>query len=147
MKKIVITSIILLFTGCTLKNSDNLSNSIDINIEANLEASITVGDKITGTGYETIILGVFRVPGTRYSAHGVTTDATSTSENLGYMPISYALNFIDYAKGEAVHDALTSSNADLIISPQFIITEENFLLYKTIKCEVNGYKGTIKNIK
>ena len=147
MKKAVLITSLLFLAGCTLRNSDNLSSQININVESNLEANITVGDKITGVGYETVVLGIFRVPGTRYSAHGVTNNATSASENFTYMPLSYTLNFVEYAKGEAIYDALTSSNADLIISPQFIITEENFFLYKTIKCEVSGWKGTIKSIK
>jgi len=147
MKKITLLFLLVL-TGCTFKNSDNLSSNININIESNLEANITVGEKISGIGHETIILGILRLPSTKYSAHGVTTNATIKSiENISYKPMSYILNYIEFAKGKAIHDAITSSNADLIINPQFIITEEDFFLYKTIKCEVSGWKGTIKTIK
>ena len=146
MKKIILMMLLLL-AGCTFKNTDHLSSNININVESNLEADINVGEKISGVGHETVIIGIFRVPGTKYSAHGVTSDATLSSKNIGFKPFSYLFNSIEFAKGEAVHDAITSSNADLIISPQFIITEEDFFLYKTIKCEVTGWKGTIKTIK
>ena len=56
-------------------------------------------------------------------------------------------NVVEHAKGQAIHDAITSSNADVIINPKFIITEQDFFLYKTVKCEVSGKKGTIKTIK
>ena len=30
-------------------------------------------------------------------------------------------NIIEHAKGQAIHNAITSSNADIIINPKFII--------------------------
>ena len=137
MKKISLLLIILLITGCTVRKSDNLSSNININIQSNLEADITVGEKISGTGYETVILGIFRLPSSKYSSYGITSDAIESS----------LFNFVENAKGKAIYNALNSSNADLIVHPQFIITEEKFFLYKSIKCEVNGWKGTVKTIK
>ena len=137
MKKIIILMTIFLMTGCTVRKSDDLSSNININIESNLEATITVGEKISGTGYETVILGLFRTPNSKYTSYGTTSDAVKSS----------FFNFVENAKGKAVYEAKKSSNADLIIHPEFIITEENFFFYKTIKCEVSGYKGTIKTIK
>ena len=32
-------------------------------------------------------------------------------------------------------------------NPKFIITEDDFFLFKTVKCQVTGKKGTIKSIK
>ena len=54
---------------------------------------------------------------------------------------------IENAKGEAVYDAINSSKADIIINPKFLITENDFFFYKTIKCEVTGLKGTIKKVQ
>ena len=113
-----------------------------------------IGDNITGTGSETTILFFFKLPGTRYRAEGNTTAMHSSSPSTLKFPILSSLfssfnpfNTTEQAKGEAIYDAITSSNADLIINPQFIITEQDYLFYKTVKCEVSGKKGTIKNIK
>ena len=146
-RTLLICSLILLTTGCTFKSSDQLSGNIDLKIESTLEADIKVGEKISGVGYETVVLGIFRIPNTKYTMHGVTSNATSASENFSYKPLSYMLNFVEFAKGKAVYDAITSTGSDLIINPQFTITEEDFILYKSIKCEVTGWKGTIKTIK
>ena len=153
MKKIFFVLTLILFS-CTNVSYNQLSGDIDVNVTANLEADITVGEKITGTGSETIIFFFFRLPGTRYKAEGYTSSMTSSSPSSFKFPIlsSSLSSFnpftaIQHAKGEAIHDAIQSSNADLIINPQFKITENDYFFYKIIKCEVTGKKGTIKKIK
>ena len=153
MKKILTILSLLLF-GCTNISYNQLSGDIDVNVTANLEANITVGDKITGTGTETTILFIFRLPGTRYRAEGNTSAMSSSSPSNFKTPIVSSIfsslnpfNIIEHAKGEAIYDAINSSNADLIINPQFSITEQDYFFYRTVSCEVTGRKGTIKNIK
>jgi len=153
MKKIFFILSLLLFS-CTNISYNQLSSDIDVNVTANLEATITVGEKITGTGSETTIFFFFRLPGTRYRAEGYTSSMNSASPATLKAPIvssfTSSLNpftVIQHAKGEAIHDAIQSSSADLIINPQFTITENDYFFYRTVKCEVTGKKGTIKKIK
>ena len=61
MKKITLTLFILLF-GCTNVSYNQLSGNIDVNVTADLEANITVGDNISGVGSETTILFLFKLP-------------------------------------------------------------------------------------
>ncbi len=153
MRYIVIV-IILFLTGCTNVSYNQPNNNLEINITSNLSADITVGDNITGNGTETVILWFFRLPGKRFKAEGnVSTLSTSSPANTKIPIISSLLNsinvfnVIENAKGHAIHDALTLSNADGIINPQFTITEDDFFIFKTVKCTVKGKKGTIKSIK
>ena len=154
MNRIIFILSTLLLFSCTNVSYNQLAGDIDVNVTADLEASITVGDKISGKGSETVILFLFRLPGTRYKAEGSTMAMSSSSPSKFKVPfLSSALGFMNpfnvtqHAKGEAIHDAITSSNADLIINPKFIITEQDYFFYKSVKCEVTGRKGTIKSFK
>ena len=144
----------LILFSCTNVSYNQLAGDIDIKVSADLDANITVGDKISGKGSETLILFIFRLPGTRYRAEGSGTTMSSTSPAQLKLPLYSSFlgfmnpfNIVEHAKGEAIHDAITSSNADLILNPKFTITEQDYFFYKSIKCEVTGRKGTIKSIK
>ena len=154
MRYITVLFAILYLSGCTNVSYNQPSNSLDINISSNLKADITVGDNISGNGTETVILWFFRLPGKRFKAEGNISAYSTSSPSTTKIPIISSLfnsinvfNIIENAKGQAIHDALTLSNADLIINPKFTITEDDFFLFKTVKCEVTGKKGTIKSIK
>ena len=55
MKYILIITA-LYFSSCTNVSYNQLSGNLDVNITANLNADITVGDDISGSGSETVIL-------------------------------------------------------------------------------------------
>ncbi|MDC1050756.1 hypothetical protein OAQ87_00995 [Candidatus Marinimicrobia bacterium] len=144
----------LLATSCTNVSYNQLDGNIEVSISANLEATITVGDKISGKGTETVILGFLRVPGKRFIADGDVVAYSSSSPAPVTIPIISSIfntingfNVIQNAKGQAIHDAITLSNADMIVNPKFTITENDFFLFKTVTCEVSGKKGTVKTIK
>jgi len=154
MKYIAIILTTLFLTSCTNVSYNQHLNSLDINVTSNLKADINVGDNISGKGTETVILWFFRLPGKRYKAEGSISAYSTSSPSTTKLPIVSSLlnsinvfNVIENAKGQAIHDALTLSNADLIINPKFTITEDDFFIFKTVKCEVTGKKGTIKSIK
>tara|TARA_Y100000590_G_C15528926_1_gene942373 strand:- start:201 stop:665 length:465 start_codon:yes stop_codon:yes gene_type:complete len=154
MKYILILFSILYFNSCTNVSYNQPTNSFDIKVTSNLKADINVGDDITGKGTETIILWFFRLPGKRFKAEGNIAAYSSSSPSTTKIPIVSSIfnsinvfNVIENAKGQAIHDAITLANADLIINPKFTITEDDFFIFKTVKCEVKGKKGTIKSIK
>jgi len=154
MRYILIFLGVLYFNSCTNVSYNQPSNSFDINVTSNLKADISVGDNISGKGTETVILWFFRLPGKRFKAEGNISAYSSSSPSNTKIPIVSSIfnsinvfNVIENAKGQAIHDAITLANADLIINPKFTITEDDFFLFKTVKCEVTGKKGTIKSIK
>ena len=147
-------SMLLIAFSCSNVSYNQLAGHIDVSVKAELEANITVGDNISGSGSETIVFFIFRWPGTKYRAEGSTTALSTSSPSTFKIPVlSNTLNglnpfnVIEHAKGQAIYNAITSANADVIINPKFIITEQDFFFYKTVKCEVTGKKGTIKTIK
>ena len=152
--KYICIIITLLITSCTNVSYNQLEGNVDVKITANLNADITVGDKITGTGSETVILWFFRLPGKRFKAEGDVVAYSSEYPSEINIPILSSFfnainvfNVVENAKGQAIHDAITLSNADLIVNPKFTITENDFFIFKSITCEVTGKKGTIKSIK
>ena len=152
--KYILIILAFLITSCTNVSYNQLDGNVDVNITANLNADITVGDKISGTGSETVILWLFRLPGKRFKAEGDVVAYSSSSPANMNIPVLSSLfslinvfNVVENAKGQAIHDAITLSNADLIVNPKFIITENDFFIFKSVKCEVTGKKGTIKSIK
>ena len=79
--------ILILFTGCTNISYNQLSSDLDVNVTANLNASITVGEKITGNGTETLLFWFFRLPGTKYRASGSTTSMSYNSPSTLKIPL------------------------------------------------------------
>ena len=151
MKKIIYLLFALVITGCSNVNYNQLTGNIDVTVKAELDATITVGENISGTGSETVLFFVFRWPGTRYRAEGNTVALNSSSPSSflvsGITESLNPFNIVEHAKGQAVYDAISTSNADVLINPKFTITIQDFLIYKTVRCEVTGKKGTIKTIK
>ena len=151
MKNIKYIAFALFIFGCSNVSYNQLTGDIDVTVKSELEATITVGDNISGTGSETVLFFIFRWPGTRYRAEGSTIALNSSSPasffSSGIASSLNPFNIAEHAKGQAIHDAITSSNADVIINPRFTITEQDFFVYKTVRCDVTGKKGTIKTIK
>ena len=94
------------------------------------------------------------MPGKRFKAEGDVVAYSSESPAEINIPILSSFfnainvfNVVENAKGQAIHDAITLSNADLIVNPKFTITENDFFIFKSVTCEVTGKKGTIKSIK
>jgi hypothetical protein len=141
----IITILIVLLNSCTNTSFNQLSSDININVEANLNATVKVGEKINGTGSESSFLWLFRVPGIKYRSSGANTSMTS-SYPAGNSILSM-FSIVENAKGEAIHDAITTSKADIIINPKFTITETDYFIFKTVKCEVTGLKGTINKVQ
>ena len=145
MRYYILTILIVLLNSCTNTSFNQLSSDIDINVEANLKATVKVGEKINGTGSESSFLWIFRVPGVKYRSSGANTSMTSSYP--GWWNIFSMFSIVENAKGEAIHDAITTSKADIIINPKFTITETDYLIFKTVKCEVTGLKGTINKVQ
>ena len=151
MNKITLMAIMLFMSNCSNVNYNQLTGNVEVSVKAELDATISVGENISGSGSETVLFFFFRWPGTRYIAESNTVDLNTSSPSSflasGVTESLNPFNIVQHAKGQAVYDAISSSNADIIINPKFTITVQDFLFYKTVKCDVTGKKGTIKTIK
>ena len=134
MKNGIMLAVSLLFvTGCaTVVHRSHVYKSIDITVDSALNAEIDANTdkKLRGTSRGTYLFGFIKVSGPNKYADG-------------YGGIGY----IDNCKSAAVYDALSKSEGDLLIYPQYKIVEENYLFYQMVKVEASGYEGKIKLIK
>ena len=152
IKYITLLTIIFL-SSCTNLSHSQLAGDVTVNVQANLNAQVTVGEQINGEGSETLLFWFLRFPGTRYRASGSTTSMTSNNPAVQSVPIISSfnmfnpLNIVENAKGEALYDAMSTTNADIIINPKYEIIETDYFFYKTVKCKVTGLKGTIKKVQ
>ena len=150
MKYSIIIMLTFFLNSCTNTSFNQLSGDIKVNIESNLDAKITVGEQITGTGSESVLFWFIRLPGTRFRASGNVASMSNSSPASMSLPLVNSVNFlniVENAKGEAIYDAINTSKADLIINPQYTIRENDYFFFKTVTCEVTGMKGTINKVQ
>ena len=74
-------------------------------------------------------------------------DKASSSIKLGPLSIPNPFDKTGKLKSAALYDAINKSGADLIVNPQYVVTVDNLLLFKTYNVNISGYKGTIKGFK
>lgn len=151
MKKIVapllLLSVVMLTSGCTIHNANTASAPLHVNLVSNdLKADVAVGEKISGQAKVTYFM-IFEFGGTGKYADGVSYDGTSTQVGGDIFAALLAGNTYAGVKSSAAYDAISKSNADVIISPRYVLEVQDFLIFKTVEAKVTGYKGTVKSIR
>ena len=139
MKQYLLIAIISILSACTAVHQG--SKSLNVNElhfkERPLEVSVLPGEKITGRA-ECIYLFGYPIYAPAYGVYGARLD---TSEG----------NFAgDRCTRGAFYQAVVSSNADVIISPQYRTVGNGILcvpgtgwcLFENRTITVSGYKGT-----
>ena len=111
------------------------------------EPIIDVGEKITGESSFTNVLWLFDVGTDSEFADGVVFGGTSSASDGSSFPFSAMPDPTAGVKSAAVYDALKKSGADVIIAPRYTLKSVNYVLFKTYKATVEGYRGTIKGFK
>lgn len=108
---------------------------------------VTTGDKISGEGSVTSILGGLIVLGDNKFADGVYYSTDLENKEAGFFANLFASDSAKEAKAAAAYDACAKSGADLIVIPNYVVEKKNYFVYSVIKAEVNGYKGVVKGVK
>jgi len=138
MRKIFLLSLIMIVSiSCSSLNKSVNKANFSASASTSLEADVEVGGKIKGTSKATLLFGFLQMPGgPNKFADGVFGQTfTNPFDPTGAL------------KSAAAYDAMTKSGADLIVNPQYVITVDNMLLFRSYKVDVTGYKGTIKGFK
>ena len=143
MKKILISIAVVAIAACTSTHQGTKSLNVDgLSLNARpLQVSVTPGEKISGTVECKNILGIpFLAPAKE--AYGARLE-TSAGNFAG-----------DRCTRGAIYNAIVSSNADVILAPQYTTTSKRFLCIPFIGClynhriiTVTGYKGTYQDIR
>ena len=136
MKKIIILLLsLIMLTSCgsyslnKSAGSAKLSTSLTIDPPENLSSSLAVGEKITGNASGTFLFGMFKLSGDNKYADDI------------YSGIGTLTNI----KAAAAYNALSSSGADIIVNPQYVVEKKVSLLYltTTYNVTVTGRAGNI----
>ena len=128
MRKIILLISLLVITACTTLNQSTIGVPVNVSATTHLDVDVEVGEKIYGEANATILFGKWCIDCPNEYADGVFGGA--------YSPI----------KAAAVYEAVTSSDADLIVNPQYVVVEEKNVFLTDVYIKVTGYKGTINKI-
>lgn len=145
MKNHIISLTLILFvalmSGCATKNASQYINPYAGATKSSLEADVSVGAEISGTSSATIIMGLFSVGADTKFADGVSYSANSSGSSLPFF------DSVGDIKAAATYNAITDANADVLVAPRYVVDVKNYFIFKKVKVEVTGYKGTLNGIK
>ena len=143
-----LATVFLLFASCTSINKSHLNSSIGITIDSPLDAKVDVDmtKKLVGYASGGYLFHVFKVAGDNKYADGVSYSASSAGGGiLGFLD---AFSKTSEVRSAAAYNAIRTSDADILINPQYVIEESNWNpFYKLIKVKVTGYPGKVISIK
>ena len=137
---------VLLLSGCSTTRMSSGSMSLEGQIDSDIKADVEVGQRISGESSFATLFSVINIGGPTEFADGVTY-GTASGGSAGLLGSVLGGGPVAKAKSAAAHDALTSSGADLIVSPQYSIQVKDYVVYKKLDVTVEGYKGTINSIE
>lgn len=135
---ICLGSLVALASGCATHNVSQYPSTVNAMVEAPLKADIQVGERITGASSSSILFGFINLGSDTKYADGVNYGVTGGPLAL--------MDPMAKVKSAAAYNALSASGADIIIAPRYTVDVSDYLIYKQIKVNVTGYKGTIKKI-
>ncbi|MBT3585263.1 MAG: hypothetical protein HN509_10165 [Halobacteriovoraceae bacterium] len=142
MKKgFLLISLLALFGGCTSINKSHMNGSIGITIQSQMEAKIDVDltRKLTGYASGGYLFHLFQISGDNKYADGIGYNGGKAS----WLPSK-----IEAIKSAAAYNAIRTSDADVIVSPQYVIEESHWNpFYKLVKVKVTGYAGKVVSIR
>ena len=139
---LTVAIIILMLSGCASLTKSQFSAPFTPGpiVNAPIKADIAIGEKISGKASSTTIFKIFKLGSSGKYASGVNYGINGGLGGFVYDPFSAD-------KEAAAYDAVTNSNADIILAPEYIIEVTDYLIFSKVHVTVTGYKGTIKGLK
>lgn len=143
IKFAALASAVVVAAGCHSFNTNKPSATLEPRLVTNeLRADIKVGEKISGESNLNVLFGFITFGGDSNFADGVAYDGIGGG---GLLP-SNPLNKVPQVQSAAAYNALAPVNGDVIISPRYEVTVDDFFVFKKIHVKVTGYKGTVNSI-
>lgn len=144
MKIISLTFLIFFVSSCSSINKGHLNSAIQLQVKSDLDAKIEVdtSKKLTGYASGVYLFHLFKISGdTRYA------DGIDYGDGAPGVLTEWFSNTYD-VKAAASYNAIRTSDADVLVSPQYVIEANNWNpFYKQIKVKVTGFPGKIVSIK
>ncbi len=147
----VILLVLAAFLGsCSSINKSHMNASIGISISSPMDAKIDVDmtKKLVGYASGGYLFHLLKVSGDSKYADGIAFNSPGGKEGGFFNGILNAISKVEEIKGAAAYNAIRTSDADVLINPQYIVEEGNWNpFYKLIKVKVTGYPGKVISIK
>lgn len=147
MKKLhLLPSIGLLFlASCsTTYNKSHKSGVLDLRVRSELQADIEVDmtKKISGAATHSKLFGIFDLQSSTNFVDGIQYGANDSTNFI------FSGGMVEEAKSAAAFNAIFPNNADIIVTPQYLIKVKKYFFgaYKEVTAQVSGYAGKVKNI-
>lgn len=143
IKFAALASAVVVAAGCHSFNTNKPSATLQPRLVTNeLRADIKVGERVTGESNLNVLFGFIAFGGDSNFADGVGYDGITSGGLLGSNP----LDKTPQVQAAAAYNALAPVNGDVLISPRYEITVDDFFVFKKIHVKVTGYKGTVNSI-
>lgn len=132
-------ALIGLTTGCSSTHESRGGYPVELKYDLTLKPDFKAeSNKVTGSSKLHNLFGVFT-----WGA-----DAFAEGVNYNYSGESFSLfNLYGKAKSAAAYDACAKSDADGLIAPNYKLHEKDYIVYRTVECEVNGFPGHVNGVE
>lgn len=139
----LILGLLVLISSCSSINKSHKNSSIAISIDTPMVAKVDVDmtKKLTGYASGGYLFHLLKMSGDNKYIDGVRFNGKSPS-------IFSIVSKISEVKAAATYNAVRTSEADILVDPQYVVEESNWNpFYKLIKVKVTGYPGRVISIK
>lgn len=133
-------AVAMVMTGCAVTHTNDAAAPVAFEVEApKMVADVTVGKKVVAG--EATVHNLFGI--ISWGVSSFADDAFAVTTNL---PIKLATGDT-VAKQGAAYNACAAAKADVILGAKYKLDITDYIVYKSIKCKVTGYPGTINGVK
>lgn len=132
-----------MLSSCSSIERSHNNRGIEISISSPMQAQIDVdlSNELVGYAYGGYLFNFLKVAGdTRY--------APGMDYPGGGKGLLNLFSRVDKVKAAAAYNAVRQSNADVLISPQYVVEETHWNpFWKSVKVKVTGYAGKVVAIR
>jgi hypothetical protein len=134
-----LAALVVLAMGCSATNVSSVPSSINAEIDTDLKAQVTVGPQISGKSSMNIIMNMFALGESKF-ADGVVYGSGGVSAPGLPDPVAKT-------KAAAAYNAVSTSGADVILAPRYVVEVMDYIVFKKVTVTVTGYSGKINGIR
>ncbi len=144
IKFAALASAVVVAAGCHSFNTNRTAATLSSQgiVTNEIRADIKVGERVSGESNLNVLFGFISFGGDSNFVDGVGFNGVSSG---GLLP-SNPLDKTPQVQSAAAYNALAPVNGDVLISPRYEITVDDYFVFKKIHVKVTGYKGTVNSI-
>ena len=142
----------VLAAGCTNMETNRVGEQVSIHMPVYIQPDVEVqNERVSGSATVHCVLGLFCwgpdswAVGLNYGTAGFQLGADLVRFSNELLPVVSTSEAL--ARNAAAYDAAQKGEADILLAPQYVLTTDNYFLYKRVKCEVKGFPGVFKGME